>query len=221
MFACPIIDGQVYLIPSEQWREDISVLGSAEYPSKPSEPEWTMSRRRDQIGPFLEAHRASDVLAREATRDTRRVATSVIEVDIVPLERSETEAARYQRTASSVAVNRRESNLVGRYAEYLERSGHSVVRLKIRTAEGDTLFSDIWVRDLQLLVEAKGDVDRASVRMALGQLIDYAQGADSECGRAVLLPERPSQGILELIHAGGAYAIWPSGDSFATSESTA
>jgi hypothetical protein len=216
MFACPIIDGVVYLIASEEWLVPSDVLGSAEYPSKPSEPEWTMSRRSNALSAFLESHEAVNVLLREAERPAS-ITDPVLEAQVVAVETSNVEAMHRQTVAASTAAIRRESRLVARYVEYLQSEGHTVARLKHTTTDGETLYSDVWLPDLRLLIEAKADAGRPSVRMALGQLIDYARALSNPCHRAVLLPEAPTPDILNLIRAGGAEAIWSAEGSFRSS----
>lgn len=105
MFACPIVDGVVYVIPSEEWLRESDVLGSAEYPSKPSEPEWTMSRSSAALGPFLGSHRAVDVLSREGEVSGARAA---LEAEAVPVEASNVEAMQRQTVQFDATAVRRE-----------------------------------------------------------------------------------------------------------------
>jgi hypothetical protein len=48
------------------------------------------------------------------------------------------------------------------------------------------------------LVEAKGSVARAAIRMAIGQLADYARLIDPAPNRAILVPQMPRRDLLRL-----------------------
>ena len=63
------------------------------------------------------------------------------------------------------------------------------------------MFSDLYVKELSLLIEAKGSVDRQSIRMAIGQLIDYRRFIRGKKRCAVLLPSRPRKDLVKLIEA--------------------
>jgi hypothetical protein len=53
------------------------------------------------------------------------------------------------------------------------------------------LFCDLFDKTTRTLYESKGTVTRAAVRMAIGQLADYARLVDPRPQRVSLLPERP------------------------------
>ena len=207
MYACPIIDGEVYLIPSEEWRQPGDVLGSAEYPSRPSEPEWTMTRSAQRLPAFLAEHRAHDVLARLSTgpmTSEPAIEGTPLAVQVIEIEASTVEASVRQTTAVTSEAVRREAQLVHAYADFVRNTGNVAQRLRITTSDGETLYTDIWIPGRALLVEAKATADRASIRMALGlgQLIDYSRAVDGVCTRAVLIPEKPTDDLIALIHAG-------------------
>ena len=62
-------------------------------------------------------------------------------------------------------------------------------------------------------MEAKGSVGRAAIRMAIGQLIDYSRFVEKpQC--SVLLPEKPSEDLLELLAAAGISLYIPNGSEF-------
>lgn len=64
------------------------------------------------------------------------------------------------------------------------------------------------------LVEAKASGERASVRMAVGQLADYARFIDPPPQLAVLLEARPAPDLEQLLSSQNIAVIWPRGDSF-------
>ena len=67
-----------------------------------------------------------------------------------------------------------------------------------------------------VLYEAKGDIRRSSVRMAIGQLLDYGRFEPSSMKLAVLLPRQPVQDIIELIRSVPATAVWQTKHGFAS-----
>lgn len=64
----------------------------------------------------------------------------------------------------------------------------------------------------KILIEAKGSASREDVRMAIGQLLHYDLLTDtagrSGCRLAVLLPERPSEDLEELLKSLRIGLIW-------------
>jgi len=83
--------------------------------------------------------------------------------------------------------------------------------------EAKPIFSDLYDRTTRTLVEAKGTVERGAIRMAIGQLADYARFVEGGAERAVLLPSRPRADLLELLSSEGITTIWPERDGYATS----
>jgi hypothetical protein len=136
-------------------------------------------------------------------------------VSNVPVEEHNTEKAFVEPSREPYEAERRESQLVQQFKAYLEAQGHNVSRLKIQPAgEAKPMFSDLWVEDLNLLVEAKGSTDRQSIRMAIGQLIDYRRFVTHGARCAVLLPAAPREDLAILIAAAGMEAFWASDGNF-------
>lgn len=102
-------------------------------------------------------------------------------------------------------AQRRESALVQEFSSWMERKGHIVRRWMITPAnETRAIFTDIFVEDLNTLVEAKGTIDRAAIRMAIGQLLDYRRFSKTKpptC--AVLLPSLPGKDLRKLLAYAG------------------
>jgi hypothetical protein len=114
-----------------------------------------------------------------------------------------------QRTA-----HRREGELVKRYTNYLDGLGLEYHRLEM-PLESSRLLNDVFVPARNHLVEAKGDVARESIRMAIGQIADYLHqlSKDDSFGAnppepAVLLPRDPGGSARELLQSQGIAAIW-------------
>jgi hypothetical protein len=115
------------------------------------------------------------------------------------------------------AGRRREAALVARLKKWwVERDGvDAVCRLEIRPTPGaPPLYVDLYNRTTGELVEAKATATRADVRMAIGQLADYARFVEPDPRRVVLLPEEPSGDLLDLLAAEGISALVPGRDGF-------
>ena len=116
-----------------------------------------------------------------------------------------------------IEATRREQSLVLAYMEHLEGQGHTVSRGRYRPGDADSvLASDLVDETDRVLYEAKGDVRRASVRMAIGQLLDYRRFEPPPMSLAVLLPRKPVQDLIELIRTVPASAVWRTTDGFAS-----
>ena len=105
--------------------------------------------------------------------------------------------------------SRREATLVHRYATWMSDHGIDVARQQY-AVEGETrpLVCDVLVPELSLLVEAKGQDDRNSIRLAIGQLMDYRRFADVS-HLAVLLPHEPAADHRSLLGTVDIAWIWP------------
>ena len=110
---------------------------------------------------------------------------------------------------------RREQSLVLAYGEHLESLGHRVTRHWYQLhSSAPALVSDLVDETDLVLYEAKGDVRRSSVRMAIGQLLDYRRFEPPAMGLAILLPRQPAQDIIGLIGSVPASAVWRTKDGF-------
>ncbi|WP_370362114.1 hypothetical protein [Catenulispora sp. MAP12-49] len=98
------------------------------------------------------------------------------------------------------------------FSRFVIKQGFPVWRFEIRhTADCSPLYTDVWIGGLNLLVEAKSSASRDSVRMALGQLLDYTRFLDKPA-QAILVPSRPEGDVLELARSQGTPVIWPASD---------
>jgi hypothetical protein len=129
----------------------------------------------------------------------------------VAVEEQWTERAFVAPSQEPYEAERREQKLVLALKAYLEGNGHDVCRLKIvPPGEAKPLFTDLFDRTTNTLIEAKGSVERGSIRMAIGQLADYSRFVDSgPARRAVLLPEHPRQDLVDLLDSQNVLIIWP------------
>ena len=112
-------------------------------------------------------------------------------------------------------ATRREQSLVQALRKHLEEQGHRVTGHEYRLpGSKQPLSCDLMDESDNMLYEAKGDVLRTSVRMAMGQLVDYRRFEETSPRLAVLLPCEPAQDLISLIHTVPASAVWQTDDGF-------
>ena len=137
--------------------------------------------------------------------------TDVKEVEV---EEQHTERMFVEPAREPYEAERREATLVRAFRDFLSDQGHKVTRLCVLPEdEAKPLFSDLYVRSIPLLVEAKGTVTREAVRMALGQLIDYARFVP-RARLALLLPTQPRPDLMKLIQSAEVELYWQNGSGF-------
>ena len=126
---------------------------------------------------------------------------------------------QFQVSISSqvIEATRREQRLVLAYVDHLRSRGHRVTRHKYRPHDSAAaLVCDLVDETDHVLYEAKGDIRRSSVRMAIGQLIDYRRFEPPSMSLAILLPRQPAQDLIELIRSIPASAVWRTKSGFAS-----
>lgn len=115
-------------------------------------------------------------------------------------------------------AERREQALVLAFREHLLRKGHDVVRAKIvPPGEAKPLFADLLDRSTNTLFEAKGTVERGSIRMAVGQLLDYRRFIQPAPRLAVLLDAAPREDLRDYLKSAGVELVWREGKRFVSS----
>jgi hypothetical protein len=167
-------------------------------------------------------HEATDIPGLAARyRSSRRVSQTPIatpKIEIIAAERS----IRREFTMSVPEerdAHRREGELVESFIAHLQSLGVECRRLAM-PLDQRKLYNDVYVPARNQLIEAKGTVRREDVRMAIGQIADYLfqLSRDASFGptpsRAILLPERPSLSITELLDHLDIAVVWFTGDDF-------
>ena len=115
-------------------------------------------------------------------------------------------------------ISRAENQLQAEFGLYLKNLGHEVLSHEfIFSGLRGSLKPDFWIKSLELVVEAKPSSAREFVRLAIGQVLDYANLARIE-GRpmnpAILLPNRPPTDLLKLIKKLHITLIYKDADEF-------
>lgn len=154
-----------------------------------------------------------DVRPRPAASPLDRLLTPGVER--VPVEQQWTERAFVAPTGKEHEAERREQALVLAYQAHLQRQGHDVERLKIvPSGEAKPLFCDLYDWSENVLIEAKGTVERGAIRMAIGQLLDYSRSIDPRPRLVALLPSLPRNDLRELLYSAGVEIVWREGKRF-------
>lgn len=126
----------------------------------------------------------------------------------------------YRTTPSSgESARRTESVLVKDFERWLTAIGHNVQRYQIRPpGESTYIVTDTYDVTSGVLYEAKSKADRATIRLGIGQLLDYLRFVPEARG-SLLLPSDPSYDLRSLIFACGLSVTYPQGSSWVTDDS--
>ncbi|WP_435130855.1 hypothetical protein [Actinacidiphila sp. bgisy144] len=135
----------------------------------------------------------------------------------VPVERHGTDQTTANLPGGSVAIVRREGQLVTAFQQVLAEAGHTFHRHQITVAgEPGSLMTDLYDDTDNVLYEAKGKSRRIDVRMAIGQLRDYRRHLNTPPGLrlAVLLPGDPGEDLRDFLAAENIALVTQSDDGF-------
>jgi hypothetical protein len=136
----------------------------------------------------------------------------------IPVENHLTEdfAAEYKALGRKDRT-RKEAKLQERFEKYLQSPPrHEVCRHEL-CIDHQLLYTDLYDETADDLIEVKSSIERNTMRLALGQILDYAEIL-KPAHRTVLVPERPALGIIDLFHRHGVRVVWSDGDDFASSK---
>lgn len=132
----------------------------------------------------------------------------------VDVEAHNTESYEVSGQTTRTAV-RREQPLVIAYKEWMEARGSTIVRFRFRPPGTPAhLYNDVYDSTRGNLIEGKADASRPSIRMAIGQLMDYRRFAPAGARLAVLTELRPHSDLEALLTSLGIACIWRDGASF-------
>jgi hypothetical protein len=126
----------------------------------------------------------------------------------VPVESCNTEKAVVEPSRELYESERVEAKLVQKFITWSRRAGREYKRFRIvPRGEAKPIFSDLYCKENNQLIEAKGSVSRDAIRMAIGQLFDYRRFAPAKTGLTILLPECPRPDLVQLIESAGVSMI--------------
>ncbi|MBN7296622.1 hypothetical protein [Mycobacteroides abscessus] len=103
-----------------------------------------------------------------------------------------------------------EAELGQRFEQYLSARGRQVCCFAITLPDGTVLTTDRCDVDGGVLYEAKSSADRMSVRLALGQVLDYGHHVGrvrADLRLAILLSAPPAPDLVELLQSLGVGCV--------------
>jgi hypothetical protein len=119
---------------------------------------------------------------------------------------------KVQRREAATVAKRMEAKLVLAYQRWLERKARVLY-----VARYGRLNCDVYEKNRNNLIEAKQSAKREFIRMAAGQLLDYAYAGRKQLGKpnmAILLPKRPDEQGLGWLKAVDVHLVWREGGTF-------
>lgn len=117
---------------------------------------------------------------------------------------------RSQKQVTKAKKN--EARLVMDYRRWLSRQGR-----KLTTTRYGKLQCDGFERERKNVIEAKSSVNREHIRMAVGQLLDYAFQIETKFGKlhmGILLPKEPELGSVAWLGHYRISLIWRKNGAF-------
>lgn len=139
------------------------------------------------------------------------------EVTSVPSESNTVTEFEMMPRAGSVA-QRVEAKMVTQFEGWLRSQGHELERLRILIpGERHALITDTFDRTEKILYEAKSGSDRATIRLGVGQVLDYLRFLPNARGR-LLLPDEPTSDLKAYITSCGLSYSYRKLGSWITSE---
>ena len=110
----------------------------------------------------------------------------------------------YSGGIPGLTKNHPEAKLVDEYVEWMNRPE----TFEHPYLQAGRLYVDLFDRRHWRLFEAKTDIDRVTLRTAVGQLLDYKRFFTRKPSLGVLLPARPSESSLDYLLDSHVAVIW-------------
>lgn len=144
----------------------------------------------------------------DMVENTRKVDDTIEELGLgqlrlfklIPVESNTAETFKVNAPELSEEERTREETcLQNAYKEHLEAQGHEVYSIDI-PVDGVHLRADLYDATEDELIEVKSSIDRNTIRLGLGQILDYARIVQPR-RKILLLPALPSRSLVWLLGA--------------------
>ncbi|MGW3951417.1 hypothetical protein ACWEKM_10840 [Streptomyces sp. NPDC004752] len=161
-----------------------------------------------------------DVIARAKSTHAHRVSAGVTTSRMTEpkmVEPKRKGASESRRAAQpSLIADLRQSDLRDKYLAELTKQGHEVFAFQIKIAGTTTILkTDLYDATAHELYSVRGDCGREEVRTAVGQLKDYVRHIRPRNPKlTVLLPEKPHDDLLDLLHIEGIDLVHQDGAGY-------
>ena len=182
-------------------------------PNRAGVPRRVIMFRLRPSGPY--ERRPKDVTPAASKTEAVTVPADVTESKIVEPETSrKTQSSR--SAVPQTTVQRREARLSDDFQAFLESKQHHVRRFQINVKGlSSPLRTDLYDLTAHVLYEIKGTTSRESVRMAIGELLDYCRHVTPvDPVLAVLLPVKPHNDLRELLATTDIALVYREGETF-------
>jgi 5-methylcytosine-specific restriction protein A len=145
---------------------------------------------------------------REDDRSLSGDVRMLTEANLVDIEENFVAAFSIRATPETTG-NRKESNLADRFKNQHPSGATAFKRWRLRPAgELNYLHTDLYDTTTNTLYEAKAHATRDSVRLAIGQLLDYRRHISPEPQMCLLVPEKPNDDLLALLKSVGIDCVY-------------
>jgi len=135
-------------------------------------------------------------------------------VDVADAEAAHTEQHLARPGVDAAERERREAELLLRYADHLRRAGATVGRRIYRVGTARPLACDAFDETNNVLIEARAVADRNSIRLAVGRLLDYARFHHPRPILRILLPREPGPDLVAYVTGLGIQFAYPDDGGF-------
>ncbi|MGV9500697.1 hypothetical protein ACWDQ0_20675 [Streptomyces sp. NPDC003642] len=150
-----------------------------------------------------------DVITRAEVTEPQRVSAEVVTTKMVEPRRSRASESRRAAQPSYIA-DLRQAQVREQYLADLTRRGHDVCAFHIKIAGTNiTLTTDLYDATERELYAIRGASTREEVRIAVGQLKDFARHFKSKNPNlTTLLPEKPQDDLVRFLHTEGINLVY-------------
>jgi 5-methylcytosine-specific restriction protein A len=162
---------------------------------------------------------SQDVITRAEETDTQRVSATVVTSKMVEPTRKRASESRRAAQPSLIA-DLRQSALREEYLKELTLREHYVFAYQVKIAGTTTILkTDLYDATEHELYAIRGSSSREEVRTAIGQLKDLVRHIKPRNPKlTVLLPERPHDDLLHLLHTEGIDIVYDGADGYTRHE---